>query len=82
MNIPTSSDAQSDPRARKYEYIVIVNTNIRSKLVKNCDAVRARFAMLRVISGPSIVVERGTYKYTTKLNSVTWINTRGISTTT
>ena len=36
--------------ARKKEYIAIVSTNMISKLMKNCDAVLARFAMLQIIS--------------------------------
>jgi hypothetical protein len=43
---PISSDAQSAPRDRKKEYIVIVSMKIKSRLMKNCDGVRARFAML------------------------------------
>lgn len=44
--LPISKDAQSDPKARKNEYIVMVRRNMNSRLMKNWDAVRERFAML------------------------------------
>lgn len=46
-HLPTSSEAHRAPRARKKEYMVMVSVKMKSKLMKNCDAVRARFAMLR-----------------------------------
>ena len=53
-NIPPSSEEQSDPMARKKEYIAMVKTNMISKLIKNCDAVLARFAMLEGVSGTQL----------------------------
>ena len=47
MKLPMSSDAHNAPRDRKNEYIVMVSMKMNSRLMKNWEGVRARFAMLR-----------------------------------
>jgi hypothetical protein len=44
--VPTSSEGQRAPTARKNEYSVMVRMNKNKRLMKNCEAVRDRFAML------------------------------------
>lgn len=51
--VATSREVHSAPNARKKEYMVIVRTNINSRLIKNCDAVRERFDMLVLSVAPS-----------------------------
>lgn len=44
--VATSREVHSAPSARKKEYMVMVRVKINSRLMKNWDAVRARFDML------------------------------------
>jgi len=46
LYLPTSKEEHRAPRARKNEYMVIVSVKMNSRLIKNCEAVLARFAML------------------------------------
>jgi hypothetical protein len=45
-HIPTSREADTAPRARKKEYIVIVRMKMSRNWIKNWDGVRERFAIL------------------------------------
>lgn len=48
FHLPTSNEEHRAPRARKNEYMVIVRMKIISRFIKNCEGVRARFAMLNI----------------------------------
>ena len=65
IRVATSRDLHKAPRDRKNEYIDIVMTQRKSREMKNCEGVLLRFDM----------------KYTTRSKIVTWIKTRGTSTT-
>lgn len=82
VNIPTSNDAQRAPRDRKNEYMVIVSVKMNRRLMKNCDGVRERFAMLDDFSSYPVPTASETHKYTTMSKRTTWTNTSGTSTTT